>query len=219
MTWIGNNLDVIGGHLLSHLWLSIVPTVLGFVLALPVGWICNRVPLVRGTVLSLASILYTIPSLAFFLILPSIIGTGFLDPLNIVIALTIFAVAVMARFATDGFASVSPQVLDAARASGYGRLGLALRVELPLAGPVLLAGLRVVSVSSVSLVSVGALIGVGNLGRLFTEGFQTENNAEIIAGIVLVVALALVLDALLVLGGRLVMPWSSGARRARGGAA
>ncbi len=212
MNWIWTNLDVIAGHLVSHLWLSIVPTVLGFLLALPIGWVCHKVPLIRGTVLSIASVLYTIPSLAFFLILPSIIGTGFLDPLNIVIALTIFAVAIMARFATDGFASVSPAVLDAARASGYGRAGLALQVELPLAGPVLLAGLRVVSVSSVSLVSVGALIGVGNLGRLFTEGFQTENNAEIIAGIVLVVALALVLDALLVVGGKLMMPWSAGPR-------
>lgn len=219
MRWISSNIDVILGHLLSHLWLSVVPTVLGFALALPIGWVCHRVPAVRGTVLSLASILYTIPSLAFFLVLPGILGTGFLDPLNIVIALTIFAVAVMARFATDGFASVSPAVLDAARAAGYNRVGLALRVELPLAGPVLLAGLRVVSVSSVSLVSVGALIGVGNLGRLFTEGFQTENNAEIIAGIVLVVALALVLDALLVLVGKIVMPWSAGSRGARGGAA
>ncbi|WP_229052319.1 ABC transporter permease [Aeromicrobium sp. Leaf350] len=219
MRWIGNNTDLILGYLASHVWLSIVPTVLGFLLALPIGWWANRVPAVRGVVLSVGNVLYTIPSLAFILILPGVIGTGFLDPLNIVIALTVYAVAVMARFASDGFASVSPAVLDSARASGFGAAGLALRVELPLAGPVLLAGLRVVSVSTVSLVSVGALAGVDNLGRLFTEGVFTGNTAEILTGIVLVVALALVLDLLLVIAGRALLPWSAGARRVRGGVA
>ncbi len=219
MTWLSNSGDLIWGHFVNHVWLALVPTVLGFLIALPIGWICHRAPAVRGVVLSIASVLYTIPSIAFILLLPAIIGTGFLDAANVVIALTVFAVAIMARFATDGFASVSTATLDAARASGFGKVGLALRVELPLAGPVLLAGLRVVSVSSVSLVSVGALAGVSNLGRLFTEGFQTENNVEILTGIVLVVALALTLDALLVLGGRLILPWAEGARSARVGAA
>ena len=133
-----------------------------------------------------------------------------------VIALTVYAVAVMVRFVVDGFASVSPAVLDAARATGYGRSGLALRVELPLAGPVLLAGLRVVSVSTVSMVSIGALIGVGNLGRLFTDGLRSDNTAEIVTGLVLIVVIALVFDALLVLAGRLAMPWSVGSRATRG---
>lgn len=216
MRWLGDNLDFVAGHLVSHLWLSAVPIVLGFLIALPVGWVAHRVPAIRGVVLSVGSVLFTIPSLAFFLIMPSIIGTGFLDPLNIVIALTIYAVAVMVRFAADGFASVSPAVLDAATASGYGAAGLALRVQLPLAGPVLLAGLRVVSVSTVSIVSVGALIGVGNLGRLFTEGARSGNNAEIVTGIVLVVLIALVFDTILILAGRLLLPWSVGSRAARG---
>ncbi len=217
MTWISNNLDLIGGYLVSHLWLSIVPIVLGFFLALPIGWVAHRVPLVRGIVLSTSSVLYTIPSLAFFAVMPAFIGTDYLDPLNVVIALTVYAVAVMVRFVVDGFASVSPTVLDAATATGYGRAGLAFRVQLPLAGPVLLAGLRVVSVSTVSLVSVGALIGVDNLGRLFTVGLLTDNNAEIVTGLVLVVLVAVVFDALLVLGGRLLLPWSSGPRMARTG--
>ncbi len=216
MRWLGNNLEFVLEQLQSHVWLSAVPIVLGFAIALPIGWFAHRVPAIRGVVLSLGSVLYTIPSLAFFLILPSIIGTGFLDPLNVVIALTVYAVAVMVRFVVDGFASVSPAVLDAARATGYGRSGLALRVELPLAGPVLLAGLRVVSVSTVSMVSIGALIGVGNLGRLFTDGLRSDNTAEIVTGLVLIVVIALVFDALLVLAGRLAMPWSVGSRATRG---
>lgn len=216
MTWVGNNLDFIAGHLVSHLWLSAVPIVLGFLIALPIGWVAHRLPALRGIVLSASSVLFTIPSLAFFAVMPAFIGTGFLDPLNVAVAMTIYAVAIMVRFAVDGFASVSPAVLDAARATGYGSSGLALRVQLPLAGPVLLAGLRVVSVSTVSLVSVGALIGVGNLGRLFTDGLRSGNNAEIVTGIVLIVLIALVFDALLVIAGRLTMPWTARARAPRG---
>lgn len=216
MRWLGNNLDFVAGHLVSHLWLSAVPIVLGFLIAVPIGWAAHRVRAIRGAVLSIGSVLYTIPSLAFFAIMPPLIGTGYLDPINVVIALTIYAVAVMVRFAVDGFASVAPAVLDAATATGYGRAGLALKVQLPLAGPVLLAGLRVVSVSTVSLVSVGALVGVGNLGRLFTEGARNGNDAEIVTGIVLILLIALVFDLLLVVGGRLALPWSTGTRAARG---
>ena len=208
MDWLKANSDEVWNLLLSHVWLSVLPILLGFVIAIPIGWFTNRHPRVAGVVLSVGSILYTVPSLALFLILPSILGTGFLDPLNVVVALTIYAVAIMVRSANDGFDSVSDQVLDAATASGFSSAGRALRVELPLAGPVLLAGLRVVSVSTVSLVSVAALVGVDNLGVLFTEGSKTGNNDEIVVGIVLVVALALALDVLLVLAGKLLMPWS-----------
>jgi osmoprotectant transport system permease protein len=208
MTWLFDNFDKVWDLLLSHLWLSAVPIVLGFLLALPIGWFANRHRRLRGVVLSLGGIFYTIPSLAFFLILPSIIGTGILDPVNVVIALTVYAVAIMVRSSTDAFESVSPAVLDAASATGYGASGRAFLVELPLAGPVLLAGLRVVAVSTVSLVSVGALIGVNNLGSLFTEGYRTDNDAEILIGVFGIVLLALLYDGLLVVAGRLAMPWA-----------
>jgi osmoprotectant transport system permease protein len=212
MRWVSDNTDKIGDLLLSHLWLSIVPIVLGFLIALPIGWFANRHPRLRGVLLSVSGVLYTIPSLAFFLILPGIIGTGFLSPLNVVVALTVYAVAIMVRSATDAFASVSPGVLDAATATGFAPAGRAFLVELPLAGPVLIAGLRVVAVSTVSLVSVGALIGVSNLGSLFTEGYRTDNDAEILTGVVAIVAVALVLDALIVLAGRILLPWNRSAR-------
>lgn len=212
MNWFQNNTDKVFDLLLSHLWLSAVPIVLGFVIALPIGWYANRHRRIRGLLLSIAGVLYTIPSLAFFLILPSIIGTGFLDPLNVVVALTVYAVAIMVRSATDAFESVSPGVLDAATATGFASTGRAFLVELPLAGPVLIAGLRVVAVSTVSLVSVGALIGVDNLGTLFTEGYRTDNNAEIVTGVVGIVIVALAFDALIVLVGRLLLPWARSVR-------
>lgn len=208
MTWFRNNTDQVYELLLSHLWLSAVPIVLGFVIAVPIGWYASKHPRARGVLLSVAGIFYTIPSLAFFLILPGIIGTGFLDPLNVVIALTVYAVAIMVRSAADAFESVSPAVLDAATATGFASVGRAFLVELPLAGPVLLAGLRVVSVSTVSLVSVGALIGVSNLGSLFTEGYRTNNDAEILIGVIGIVLLALLFDGLLIVAGRILMPWA-----------
>ncbi|KAA1395299.1 ABC transporter permease [Aeromicrobium ginsengisoli] len=215
MTWFNANTDKVWDLLLSHLWLSGLPILLGFVIAVPIGWFANRHRRIRGTILSLGGILYTIPSLAFFLVLPSIIGTGFLDPVNVVVALTVYAVAIMVRSAADAFESVSPAVLDAATATGFAPAGRAFLVELPLAGPVLLAGLRVVAVSTVSLVSVGALIGVSNLGSLFTEGYRTDNDAEILIGVIGIVGLALLFDLVLVMAGRLLMPWARTPRRGR----
>ena len=209
MNWLSNNTDKVIDLLLSHLWLSGLPIALGFVVAVPIGWYANRHRRLRGAILSVSGVLYTIPSLALFLILPGILGTGILDATNVVVALTIYAVAIMVRSSTDAFESVSPAVLDAATASGFAASGRALMVELPLAGPVLLAGLRVVAVSTVSLVSVGALIGVNNLGTLFTEGYRTDNNPEIVTGVVGIVLVALAYDGLLVLGGRLLMPWAT----------
>src|SRR5690606_8338965 len=104
--------------------------------------------------------------------------------------------------------SVSPQVVDAATASGFSSGQRVFRVELPLAGPVLLAGLRVVSVSTVSMLSVASLIGVSNLGSLFTDGFRRDFLTEIVIGIAGIVLLAILLDLLLVLAGRALMPWT-----------
>ena len=209
MTWAWDNREQVIDLTLTHAWLSAVPLALGFALAVPVGWYASRHRRLRGPLLSAGSILYSIPSLPLFVILPGIIGTPFLSPLNVVIALSVYAAAIMVRSATDAFTSVSPAVLDAATATGYSSGQRGLAVELPLAGPVLLAGLRVVSVSTVSLVSVGALIGVTSLGSLFTDGFKRDFGTEIVVGVVGIVVLALVFDALLVLAGRLLMPWAS----------
>jgi osmoprotectant transport system permease protein len=208
MKWAIENYSMILELTIRHVWLSVIPIVIGFLLALPVGWYASRHPRLRGTVLGAGSVLYTIPSLPLFVIMPSIIGTGFLSPLNVIIALSIYAVAIMVRSASDAFTAVSPAVLDSARASGYSPRQLVLRVQLPLAGPVLVAGLRVVSVSTVSLVSVGTLIGVTSLGNLFTDGFIRGFTTEIVVGVVATVIVALVFDVVLVLCGRALLPWA-----------
>lgn len=210
MTWVRANLDRLLDLTWQHVWLSVVPVLLGFALALPLGWWASRHPRWRGPLLGVGGILYSLPSLPLLVIVPGIIGTSYLDPINVAIALTLYALALLIRTVADAFGQVSAEVLDAASASGHSGWQRALTVELPLAGPAMLAGIRVASVSTVSLVTVGALVGVSSLGSLFTEGFQRSFRTEIVTGVVLVVALALVLDTCWVLLGRLLLPWARG---------
>ncbi|GAA2459623.1 ABC transporter permease [Agromyces soli] len=214
MNWLVQNLGLVGELLLVHLALSVPAIILSFVIAIPIGYLAHRQRWARGVLLTLCGVLYAIPSLALFIALPAITGFGIRSPLNLVVALTLYGIAVMVRTAADAFDAVSPDTRLAATAMGYSAAGRFWAVELPLAGPVLLAGLRVVIVSTVSLVTVGAVIGVQSLGSLFTDGFQRGIVAEIVTGIVATMVLALVLDALSVLAGRLLLPW---ARRAAPG--
>ncbi len=169
VNWTRNNLDLIGELTWNHVQLAIIPIALSFVLSIPLGWVANRNQFLRSVVITGGSLLYTIPSLPLFLILPLVIGTRVLDSTNLVVALTIYGVAIMARSATDALASVDASTVDASMAMGYSTTARFFRVELPLAGPVLLAGIRVVSVSTIALVSVGVLIGSENLGSAVPE--------------------------------------------------
>lgn len=191
----------------QHVILALLPVLIGLVVALPLGYLAHRYRWLYPPLLGLSSILYAVPSLALFVVLPSIIGTSILDPINIVIALSIYTVALLVRTVVDGLGSVPPTVTAAATAIGFGPLGLLLRVELPIAVPVILAGLRVATVSNVSLVSVGALLGIGGLGALFTDGLQRDYLAPIFVGITLSVLLALALDSLIVGVQRVLTPW------------
>lgn len=218
MNWLFDNFDLIGRLTVEHLKLAIPPIILGFVISIPLGWLAYRYKLTRGLLLTIAGLLYTIPSLALLPILPAILGISFLSPLNLTIALTIYAVAIMARSIADALASVDPAVRQAATAMGYGAWRRFWTVEFPLAGPVVLAGLRVAAVSTISLVTVGILIGVESLGYLFTNGLQRRILIEIFSGVVMVVVIALVVDFLLVLLGRALMPWAPRrVRRTRAG--
>lgn len=212
MNWLTNNLDVVAGHTLSHLFLALPPIVASFVLAIPLGWLANRVRWLRTPLLTGAGLTYAIPSLPLFVVLPIVLGTGIRDPFNIVVALTIYGLALMVPSAADALRQVDARTLDAADALGYPRLRRFLAVDLPLAGPTLLAGLRVVAVSTVSLVTVGAVLGVPSLGLLFTDGFQRGILAEVLTGILVTVALALAVDAVLVALGRVLLPWTRPAR-------
>ncbi|MFF2369034.1 ABC transporter permease [Agromyces sp. NPDC058110] len=217
MTWFWSNLDHVGELMLVHLALSVPAIMLSFVISIPLGWVAHRYAWSRGVLLSVAAVLYAIPSLALFVSLPAITGFGVRSPLNLVIALTIYGVAVMMRTAADAFDSVSRDVRQSATALGYSPAGRFWGVELPLAGPVLLSGLRVVIVSTVSLATVGAVIGVPSLGSLFTDGFQRGIQAEIVTGIVATIVLAVVLDLAAVLLGRLLLPWTTAPKVRRRG--
>ena len=191
-----------------HLFQSVLPLVIGVLIALPVAQLVRSRRRIRTFVLSAGSLLYTIPSLALFVTLPAILGTRILDLSNIIVALTIYAVALMLRVAVDAFDSVDDGVRQAAVAMGYRPLRRFLTVDLPLSVPVLIAGLRVVSVSNISMVSVGALIGVENLGYFFSDGLRRNFLTEIVVGILATLVLAFLMDLLLVGLQRVLTPWS-----------
>ncbi|WP_413248229.1 ABC transporter permease [Sinomonas flava] len=211
MEWAFANADRILSLAGQHLLLAVVPLVAGLVVALPLARFVAARRRGRAVVLAASSVLYTVPSLALFIILPVVLGTRILDPLNVVVALTVYAVALLVRTALDALDSVAGQFSDVAVALGHTPLSRYLRVDLPLSLPVLVAGLRAVSVSNVSLVSVAALVGMPNLGILFTEGLQRDFPEEIAVGLIAILALALALDLVLVLVGRVLAPWDRAA--------
>lgn len=213
--WIGASAPTIIGLLVAHLVLSVVPVLIGLLAAIPVGWFAYSVPQLRGLILGASGVLYTIPSLALFVLLPRVLGTRILDPLNVVVALAVYSLALLVRTVVDGLGSVSPEARQAADAMGYRRLGRFVAVELPIATPVIFAGLRVATASSVSIVSVASLIGIDQLGSLFTQGQQLQFVTPIVVGIVLCLALAIGLDSLVLFADRLLTPW----RRRSGGTA
>ncbi|WP_370917830.1 ABC transporter permease [Corynebacterium sp. CCM 9204] len=202
------NLDRIGELALAHANLSWPAIIASLIIALPLGWAASRNRISRELLVTASGLLYAIPSLALFVVLPLIIGTSVLSPLNVIIAMTLYGLALQIRTTADAFDSVPEPQKQAAVAMGYPAWRQILTVELPLAGPIILAGLRVVSASTISLVSVGALTGVQSLGTLFTNGFARSFPTEIMAGVAGTVILALLFDAVLVIAGRLLMPWA-----------
>ncbi|MEZ0166340.1 ABC transporter permease [Kineococcus sp. LSe6-4] len=213
-TYLQQNQSAVLDALGQHVVLAVLPLLIGVVLALPVGYLGVRFGWLYHPILNVSGLIYSIPSLAVFVALPYVLGTKILSPVNIVVALALYTVALMARTVADGLRSVDPTLTEAATAMGYRRTRRLWEVELPLAAPVILAGVRVAAVSNISLVSVGALLGVGGLGALFTRGFQLFYTAPIIVGIVLSIALAAVADLLIVWLQRAVTPWTRAVKEA-----
>ena len=214
MNWLSQNLHIVGQLLADHLVLSIPPILLSLIISVPLGRLAAGSPRLRTPLLTGTGLLYAIPSLSLFVIIPPIFGFELRSPATMITALTVYGCALLVRGAADAFASVPEDVRLAAAATGHSRWAMFWRVELPLAGPVLLSSLRVVTVSTVSLVTVGAVIGISSLGTLFTDGFQRGIDASIITGIVLTVAVAFVLDAACMLVARFAMPWQRAVSRA-----
>lgn len=211
-TFLHDNAHTIIGWFGWHAWLSVIPVVIGLVIALPIGWVMNRYHWTYPALVSVAGVLYTIPSIALFVVLPGLLHTKVLAPINVVVALSIYTVALLVRVVADGLASVPSDVAQAATAMGYKGIQRLIRVELPIAVPVIAAGLRVAMVANVSLVAVAALIGVPQLGQLFTDGFQVASYTQIIVGILLCVLLAIILDTVIRVLTRVLTPWRTAVR-------
>ncbi len=208
MRWVLDNLQLIGAAASSHLGLALPAIVASFLLALPLGWLANRFRWSRFALLTGASVLYAIPSLPLLIMLPLLLGTSVRDRVNVIVALTLYGLALMVRAAADALDAVPADAVFSATALGYSPARRFLQVELPLAGPALLAGLRVVTVSTIALTTVSAVLGIDNLGSLFTDGFQRGILEEVFAGIVVTMLLAITVDLALVLLGRVLMPWT-----------
>lgn len=207
MSIFGTDLDQVLDLAASHAFLAGVPLLLGLLISLPLGWLALRRRWLYPPVIAGTGLLYTIPSLALFVLLPGIIGTQILDPLNVIVAMTLYTIALLTRTVADGLGSVPDHVRQAATAMGYGPVRRFFVVDLPLAVPVISAGLRVAAVSNVSMVSVAALIGVSQLGMLFTDGFSRSAMGPIVVGVIACVLLAILFDLLILLATRVLTPW------------
>lgn len=203
--YLRDNGETILAALREHVTLTAEAVALAAAVAVPLAVAAYWFRPLSGPILALSGVLYTIPSLALFAFLaPLSTGTGL-----VLTALVMYAMLLIVRNALTGLRQVPEEVRDAAQGMGYGRFARLLRIELPLAVPGILTGLRLATVSTVALTTVGVLIGHGGLGQLILGGFQKNfYRAPIVTGTVLAVALALVLDLLLAGVGRLVTPWA-----------
>jgi osmoprotectant transport system permease protein len=207
LRYFTDNIDQIGQWTGATILLAVLPLALGLVISVPAGWLAFRHRGVNATLLPAAKVLYTIPSLVLFLFLPGILGTRILDPINVGVALTLYTMALLIPAAADGLRSVSSELLGAASAMGQSGWQRFWSVQLPISIPVLSASVRVAAVSNVALISVASVIGTAQLGQLFVVGNNLGNLAPIILGLILFIALALILDAVVVLSTRALTPW------------
>ncbi|MEU1667295.1 ABC transporter permease [Streptomyces sparsogenes] len=197
----------------QHVWITLASVAIGLVVALPLALLARRWRVVAGPVLGLTTVLYTVPSLAMFSLLLPFFGVS---AAVVITGLVLYSLTILVRNILAGLASVPEEAREAARGMGYGPVRLLFGVELPLALPALMAGLRITTVSTVSLTTVGAIIGYGGLGNLIYEGMQSFFKAQVLTASVLCVALAIVADLLLLGVQRLLTPWArSGGAKAR----
>lgn len=208
MRYLLTHLDTAWMLTLIHLRLALIPIVLGLVIAVPLGALVRRRPVWRRITTVTASVVFTIPSLALFVVLPLIIPTRILDEANVIVALTLYTTALLVRAVPEALDAVPDQVRDAATAVGYTPAMRMCKIELPLSIPVLIAGIRVVAVTNISMVAVGSVIGIGGLGTWFTEGYQADKSDQIVAGIIAVFVLAVLIDTVIMVLGKLLTPWA-----------
>ncbi|WP_024288930.1 ABC transporter permease [Cellulomonas sp. KRMCY2] len=210
-SYVQDNWADISEALGQHITLTVQAVLIALCLALPLAVLAHGRPRVAGTVLGIAGILYTIPSLALFAVLAPFTGIG---RTTVLIGLVAYALLVLVRNILVGLEGVDPEVRDAARGLGYGRARMLLRVELPNALPSVIVGIRLATVTTVALVTIGVVVGYGGLGQLMYRGFNSSYRAEIVTATLLTLAIALAADLLVMLLGRLATPWARTGRAA-----
>ena len=209
-SYVSDNWDTILRYLGEHVRLTVAAVVLGALIALPLALLARRTRFLAGPVLAFSTIVYTIPSLAMFAFIFPFTG---LSSTTVLIGLVAYSLVILVRNFLAGLQGVPADVREAARGMGYGSARLFWQIDLPLALPTFMAGLRIATVSTVALTTVGVLVGHGGLGQLITGGFNANfYRAEIVTGAVGCVLLALVADVLLAGVERLVTPWTRAVR-------
>ena len=208
-SWVGDHLDDIRAYLLQHVELTGLALLFGLLLAFPLALAAIRWPRLYGPILGLTGVLFTIPSLALFILLIPFTG---LQIQTALIGLTIYTLLILVRNMVEGLRGVDRDVREAAEAMGYTPARQLFRVELPLALPVIMAGIRIATVTTIGLVTITALIGQGGLGRLFIDGFTLDFSTPIVVGIVLSAALAFAADLVLVAIQHRLTPWDRSRR-------
>jgi osmoprotectant transport system permease protein len=199
------NWDVVWYWTQVHIRYTVIALALGCAVALPLSYLAHRWPRTYPPMLVVTNALYAIPSIAMFVLLGP--ALGFTNDRPVIVAMAIYSLVILVRNLVESLRAVPPAVTDAAVAMGIGPFRRFVTVELPMAAPGIIAGLRVATVSTISLISVGAVVGRGGLGRLFDDGFQRRITEELVAGLVAIVVLALVADLLIVFVGWLMTPW------------
>lgn len=205
-SYLQDNASTILDHFLEHVTLTLESIVIATIIAIPLGLLASRIKWLAGPIIGVTGVMYTIPSLALFAALVPFTG---LNNTPVVIGLVMYALLILVRNTVTGLDGVPADVRDAAQGMGYGSLKLFWQVDLPIALPSIMTGIRVATVSTVALVTVGAAVGSGGLGQLILQGFnQNFYRAQIVTASILCVLLALFADVLLATVTRLLSPWA-----------
>jgi osmoprotectant transport system permease protein len=206
--WLSTHVQLFSDAVLAHIQLTVIAVGVGFVIALPVGVVAQRRRLLRGPILTLFGIFYTVPSLALFALLIPYTG---LSTLTAEIGLVSYALLILTRNVIVGLDAVPRDVIDAADGMGYRPFARLIRVELPLALPTIFAGIRIATVTTIGLVTITAVIGVNSLGQLILQGLIDNFHTPLVVGTALSILLALVADLSLAAGQRIAVPWARSA--------
>ncbi|HEY8771924.1 MAG TPA: ABC transporter permease [Candidatus Limnocylindria bacterium] len=211
LDWVLGHLDVLAQRIGEHMLVTVIAVVAGFVISFGLALAARRYPRIYGPILAISGILYAIPSIALFVLFIPITG---LSLLTAEIALVSYTLVILVRNIVTGLRGVPPEVIEAARGMGYTDRQRLWRVELPIALPIIVAGLRIATVTTIGLVTIATLIGMGGLGYLIVNiGVERRFPTATITGVMIVVILSTLVDLGLQLVQRRLTPWA----RARAG--